>query len=154
MDALTLLRAEHQTVGAMLGLLEGDSRRGRESTDDLGAVIKDLITAETRRALLEEQVFWPAVRQTLPDGDALADHAIAQEEAGMTLRRRLEARNPGEPGFDEALSEFVTAARERMLDEECLVWPRVAAALSPEQLQNLGGRLEHARSNPPRSSTA
>jgi hypothetical protein len=154
MDALTFLRAEHQIVFDILEWLESRYRGGRARTPDLAAAVRDLVIAETRRARLEKELFWPAVRHALDDGAALADRALAQEEAGLTLRRRLQERSPGEPAFDEALSQLVSVMRERMMDAERLVWPRMAAALTQDELQELGGKLELARGSPPSPSTA
>jgi hypothetical protein len=143
MDALTFLSGEHRTV---LGILELLETSGRASANDLRTMVNDLIIAETRRARIETQVFWPAVRNALHDGDALADRAIAQEEAAKNLRRRLVDRHPNRAGLSRALAEFVAATRKRMMDEEDSVWPRFAALVGPDELQNLGRTLELARS--------
>lgn len=50
---------------------------------------------ESRREAIEEQLFWPAVREESDDGDELADHAIAKEQAGRKLLARLEEGKPG-----------------------------------------------------------
>ena len=44
-----------------------------------------------------------AVRDALDDGDALANKAIEQEQAGKELLQRLENGDPGEPDYQNAL---------------------------------------------------
>lgn len=46
---------------------------------------------------------WPAVRNALDEGDELADHATAQEQAGKVVLQRLENGSPGDPDSHDAL---------------------------------------------------
>lgn len=145
MDALTFLRGDHESVLGMLEVLDGAPEGDGAHSSGLGTMVENLIIAESRHEAIEEQFFWPAVRKALPDGDEMADHAIAQEEAGKKLLQRLEDGRPGEPDFHQALAEFVSAARAHIDYEQDVVWPRVAAAFSDQELAELGDKLEQAR---------
>ena len=154
MDALTFLRGEHNTMFDMLVLVDGLPHRARAGSGALDVIVRDLISAETRRERIEQELFWPAVRSALVDGNALADRALAQQESGKKLRQRLAESKPGERDFDDALTEFVATTRERMIDEQGLVWPRFAVAVDPAELADLGEQLERAHNTaPPRSLT-
>ncbi|MDT7569826.1 MAG: hypothetical protein QOG76_8450, partial [Pseudonocardiales bacterium] len=127
MDALTFLRQDHKSVLGMLEVLDGAPEGNGAQLSGLETMVNNLIIAESQHEAVEEQFFWPAVRRVLDDGDALADQAIAQEDAGKKLLQRLEEGQPGNPDYHDALREFVKAGREHIMFEQDVVWPRVAA---------------------------
>jgi hemerythrin-like domain-containing protein len=80
MDALTFLRQDHKSVLGMLEVLdEAPSGSGAEISG-LETMVTNLVIAESQHEAIEEQFFWPAVRDALEDGDELADEAIKQEQ--------------------------------------------------------------------------
>ena len=145
MDAITFLRQDHKSVLGMLEVLEDAPSGSGSQTSGLETMVNHLIIAESQHEAIEEQFFWPAVRDTLEDGDALADKAIEQEQAGKKLLQRLEDGKPGEPDYQEALKQFVHAGREHIAYEQEVVWPLFEAVVSREQLEKLGQKLEQAK---------
>ena len=85
MDALAFLRREHESVLGMFEVLDGAPRGTGAQQSGLATMVENLVIAESQHEAIEEQLFWPAVRDALDDGDELADHAISQEEAGKKL---------------------------------------------------------------------
>ena len=145
MDALTFLRQDHKSVLGLFETLDGAPSGSGAESSGLETVVNNLIIAESQHEAIEEQFFWPAVRDALEDGDALADKAIEQEQAGKKLLQRLEDGKPGEPDYHEALQEFVNAGREHIAYEQDVVWPQVEAAISREELEKIGEKLEQAK---------
>jgi hemerythrin-like domain-containing protein len=145
MDALTFLRNDHESVLEMLDALDGAGEVSDAQAGGLDAMVTTLIIAESQHEAIEEQWFWPAVRNALDDGDELADHGTAQEQAGKALLQRLEDGTPGEADYHDALQKFVQAGREHIAYEQDVVWPRIAAALSQADLDKIGERLETAK---------
>jgi hemerythrin-like domain-containing protein len=145
MDALTFLRQDHKSVLGMLEVLyEAPSGSGAE-VSGLETMVTNLVIAESQHEAIEEQFFWPAVRDALDDGDALADKAIEQEQEGKKLLQQLEDGKPGEAAYQEALQQFVQAGREHIAYEQDVVWPQFEAAVGREQLEKLGEKLERAK---------
>lgn len=145
MDALTFLRQDHKSVLGMLEVLADAPRGTGAQSSGLQTMVENLVIAESQHEAIEEQFFWPAVRDALDDGDALADKAVEQEQAGKQLLQRLEDGEPGEPDYHEALTEFVKAGREHIAYEQDVVWPRFEAAVSHDELMRLGEMLEAAK---------
>jgi hypothetical protein len=129
----------------MLEVLDGAPRGAGATESGLETMVTNLIIAESQHEAIEEQLFWPAVREALEDGDELADRAIAQEDAGKKLLQRLEDGKPGESDYHDALDEFVKAGREHIFYEQDVVWPKLSAAVSTEELDKLGAELEAAK---------
>lgn len=145
MDALTFLREDHKSVLGMLEVLDGAPSGAGAELSGLDTMVTNLVIAESQHEAIEEQFFWPAVRDALDDGDELADEAINQEQEGKKLLQRLEDGRPGDPDYQQALQEFVKAAREHIMYEQDVVWPVFEAAVSREEREKLGEKLETAK---------
>jgi hypothetical protein len=111
-DAIEFLHHDHEQVLGMLSRLERDAepvtggdadhlRRRRE-------LVTELVIAESRHEAVEEQYFWPAVRDQVPGGDRLADHGVAQEQAAKHVLARLDGMSADEPEFEPDVSRSVT----------------------------------------------
>jgi hemerythrin-like domain-containing protein len=145
MDALTFLRQDHKSVLGLLEVLaDAPSEPGAE-TNGLETYVTNLVMAESKHEAIEEEFFWPKVRDALDDGDELADVAVAQEQSGKKLLQQLEHGQPGEAAYHDALRDFVKLAREHIAYEQDVVWPKVEAAISREELEKLGEKLETAK---------
>ncbi|OBF75460.1 hemerythrin [Mycobacterium sp. 852002-51613_SCH5001154] len=143
MDAITFLRQDHKSVLGLFETLDGAPSGSGAEASGLETMVNNLIIAESQHEAIEEQFFWPAVRDAL--GDGLVDKAIEQEQAGKQLLQRLEDGKPGEPDYHEALQEFVRAGREHIAYEQDVVWPQVELAISREELEKIGEKLEQAK---------
>ena len=145
MDALTFLRQDPKRVLGMLEVLNDAPVGTGAEHSGLSTMVTNLIIAESQHEAIEEQIFWPKVRKALDDGDALADKAIEQEQAGKKLLQQLEDGAPGEPGYHQALREFVKAARAHIRYEQDVVWPLLREAVTEDELQDMGRKLETAK---------
>jgi hemerythrin-like domain-containing protein len=142
---LTFLRQDHKSVLGLLEVLDGAPSGSGAQVSGLKNMVSNLVISESQHEAIEQQHFWPAVREALDDGDELADHAIEQEQEGKKLLQRLEDGAPGERDYHEALQEFVKAGREHIRYEQEVVWPKFRAAVGREKLEELGEKLEAAK---------
>ncbi|ORJ64169.1 hemerythrin domain-containing protein [Mycobacterium simiae] len=143
MDALTFLRQDHKSVLGLFETLDGAPSGSGAQASGLETTVNNLIIAESQHEAIEEQYFWPAVRKAL--GDALADKAVEQEQQGKKVLQRLEDGEPGEPDYHEALQEFIKLGREHIAFEQEVVWPQVETAISRDELEKIGEKLEVAK---------
>jgi len=149
-DPFNFLASDHAEVKHLLTQLEvGGMRQGAATPEQLAQrkrLAERLVIEESRHEAIEEMHFWPAVREHLPNGDEMADTAIAQEEEGKEMLDKLDA---GTPGFEKLLADFTRAARAHINYEEIHVWPRFRTVLTKEQASELGSRLETAKKTAP-----
>lgn len=143
MDAITFLRQDHKSVLGLFETLDGAPSGSGAEASGLETVVNNLIISESQHEAIEEQFFWPAVRKAIGDGPV--DKAIEQEQAGKQLLQRLEDGKPGEPDYHEALQEFIKAGREHIAYEQDVVWPQVELAISRDELEKIGEKLEQAK---------
>jgi|tagenome__1003787_1003787.scaffolds.fasta_scaffold20954510_2 hemerythrin-like domain-containing protein len=152
-DAFEVLAHDHAEVKQMLTQLElGAVRQGAATDEQLAQrkkLAEQLVIEESRHEAVEEMYFWPAVREHLPDGDELADTALGQEQEGKEVLAKLDKLDAGNPEFEKLLAEFIRAGREHIDYEENHVWPGLRVALTAQQAQELGGKLEAGKKTAP-----
>lgn len=149
MDAPTYLRQDHKSVLGMLQFLDGAPKGTGATMSGLATMVENLIIAESQHEGIEEQFFWPMVREKLDNGDELADHAVEQEQEGKKLLEILRNNAPGDVEYHEALQSFVKAGREHIRYEQEVVFPLVEARVGLAERHELGTKLETARKMAP-----
>ncbi|MFD2420123.1 hemerythrin domain-containing protein [Amycolatopsis pigmentata] len=153
MDALEVLREDHQQVLDMLTRLEATPTVAAGTNGELLGARKKLVTeivvAESRHEAVEERYFWPAVRGEVPGGDALAEHAVDQERAAKYLLAALEETPADHPDIDSMIERLIHEGREHIDYEQNEVWPKVREAIDKDGLDKLGTRLAEAKKTAP-----
>ena len=148
-DAFGVLRRDHEKVERTLASLEDGPNAG-SGADQVELVARrrlaqQLIADEAGHEAIEEQCFWPVVKDRMPGGAALAEAGISQEHDARQILRQLDGLQAWDDGFEKLLREFTTAAREHVTFEETKVWPGLREALSAEEVSELGDSLLKAR---------
>ncbi|MGK8486775.1 hemerythrin domain-containing protein [Nocardia asiatica] len=149
MDALTFLRNDHESVLGMIELLERGRGNGAAETRARSELATSLVMAASQHEAVEEQFFWPAVRQALPDGDELADQALEQEDRAKRLLQQIEDSEAGSGEFEQALTEFIVALREHIEFEQGRVWPPLREAAGRDTMEELGQKMATAKKMAP-----
>jgi hemerythrin-like domain-containing protein len=148
-DAFSVLRRDHEKVERTLASLEDgpNAGSGAEQVELIARyrLTQQLIVDESHHETIEEQCFWPVVKDRMPGGAELADHAVVQERDASQALQRLEKLQAWDDGFEQLLRECITAAREHVAFEETQVWPGLREALSAEEVNELGDRLLAAK---------
>jgi hemerythrin-like domain-containing protein len=150
-DVFEVLSADHAEVKQLLTALEdsGDATTSQLVLDARIAVAQRLVMDSSAHEAAEEQYFWPAVRQHLPNGDKLAEEAISQEGEAKVVLNKLNKLNAGDPEFYQLIDEFIPAARQHIAFEETEVWPALRTALTAEQAAKLGEEVSKAKEHGP-----
>jgi hemerythrin-like domain-containing protein len=146
-DAITVLGRDHSQVRMMLKQLEAlpsYTTKGRPAQQSARKSIVDMMTvALSAHEAAEEEYFWPAVRKALPDGDALADGALAQEQEGKETLVALGKLEPDTEEFDSLVEQLILQLRKHVAYEET-VFLQVKSAMSSDDLNELGKKLLRA----------
>ena len=123
LDAVDLLKADHQKVKQLLGQLDSLIQQGASDTE------KDALVTKIRSELsvhesVENEVFFPAVREILRKKDVLQEATEDQEEAGDAIEA-LGDLQPGDAGYDKKLKELSGKIAAHAAEEERDVFPQV-----------------------------
>jgi hemerythrin-like domain-containing protein len=152
-NVFDVLRRDHEEVQRVLTELESGTTAvtgaNADQLEQRKKLVDKLITEESKHEAVEEEYFWPTVRDKLPDGDRLADQAIDQEQKAKYVLNDLLDLDPSDPKFEELVLKFLADGREHISFEENQVWPELQKVLSAEEAEALGDRLEKAKAIAP-----
>ncbi len=144
-DVIAELTTDHQEVEEFFGKIQalpsGDERRKKYAEK---AVI-ELV----RHSVAEEAYLYPAVRQFLPDGDAVADKEIEDHAKAERIMKELEGADADDSRFDRLVDDLMTEIRAHVRDEEDHLFPRLRTAASAEELAKLGDKVRQAKKTAP-----
>ena len=129
-DACELLDADHIAVKhlfvdyARLAVLpEADATVAQRTA--LAMKICDELTVH---AQIEEEIFYPALREALPDADALVDEATEEHQQAKQLIADIRAEWQASPVMDTLVSELNVAIEHHVKEERDELFPRAKAA--------------------------
>jgi hemerythrin-like domain-containing protein len=148
-NVFEVLRKDHEEVKRVLKELEtGVASALSADADQLKLrekLVEHLVIEESKHEAVEEEYFWPAVREKVPDGDRLADHAVEQEQKAKFVLDDLIGLSADKPEFEELVRKFITDGRKHIAFEENRVWPELEKTLSPQEANELGDKLEKGK---------
>ncbi|GAA0327564.1 hemerythrin domain-containing protein [Actinoallomurus spadix] len=148
-NVFDVLRKDHEEVKKALAELErGPTAATGASPEQLQIrekLVEQLIIEESKHEAVEEEYFWPAVRDKLPDGDRLADEATDQEQKAKYVLDELKDLKGDDPKFEQLLGKFIADGREHIVYEEERVWAPLRGVLSAEEADKLGTKLEEGK---------
>jgi hemerythrin superfamily protein len=142
MDAIALLKADHKTVETLFRKFEEAGRNARKLKRKL---VDQMVRELAIHAVIEEQVFYPAVRAK---ARALEDPVLeALEEHHVTkwLLKELEDLPPEAERFEAKVKVLMENVRTHVKEEERSLFPQVRKAFSPGELKDMAEALMLAR---------
>lgn len=151
-DVFDLLAADHAEVKQLLERFETLIAGGRttpELIEEGGALADTLISNSSQHEAAEEEHFWPAVKQRIPQGDSLAATAIDQESEAKKALARLDGMAPDDGQFIPLISKLIQAGRAHIDYEEQQVWPAFRDVLSADEANELGDKVAQAKEKAP-----
>ena len=136
-DAVALLSSDHAEVKQMFE----EYRQLVESNagDDLrGELAAQICSALTVHAEIEEDIFYPAMRESLDD-DLLLDQAEVEHGSARELVEQIEAMDPGDALYDATVLVLGEYVEHHVQEEENEIFPQ--AEKSGVDLDELGAEL-------------
>jgi Hemerythrin HHE cation binding domain len=143
-DVFEVLGTAHRETEQMLDRMHAMMGAPAELREHGGSLADTLISAVSQHEAAEEAYFWPAVREKVSDGDALAAGGIEQETEGKKVLADLDGMAPGDQQVIPLMTNFATAARAHIAYEEQQVWPSLRAALAADEARRLGAEIASA----------
>jgi hemerythrin superfamily protein len=134
-DALKILKADHKEVSDMVKKFEN----GRLSKDRKAAVAKQICQALTVHAQIEEEIFYPAARESVRAGEELLDEAEVEHGSVKQLIASIEGSSPDEELFEARVSVLGEYVKHHVKEEETQLFPKIRK--SDMDLQEVGAQL-------------
>jgi hemerythrin superfamily protein len=146
-DAIGLLKEDHRTVEQLFE--RWTEVRPEEGPAVKASLVEQIVRELSIHAAIEEQIFYPAVREALPEGAGLVDHSLEEHQEAKDLLAEIEKLDPGDPALEDKVGTLVADVRAHVEAEEGEMFPKLAEALGPEKLEEIGKALEKAKKTAP-----
>jgi anaerobic glycerol-3-phosphate dehydrogenase len=124
--ATHMIRMDHGAVMAKFHRIEADTPASQKK-----ALVDVICLALEIHAQLEEEFFYPALREAGADGEVLA-RSVPEHDAMRGHIERLRTLQPTDAAYDQALNALMREVMHHVADEETV--------LLPEAERLLGGR--------------
>lgn len=140
-DAVQLLLRQHDEIRRLFG--EFDARSSRPSKKK-EAIVRELITNLVKHSEIEEQVFYPAVREELEDLESEIDEDLEEHHAAELLLWELDHLSSDAARYDAKVTVLKENIFHHLEEEETELFPEVEKQMSEERRRELGAAMETA----------
>jgi hemerythrin superfamily protein len=140
MDALTLLKKDHQEVEKLFKRFEKTS-----APMERKKIVEAIIHALSQHAALEEQFLYPALRERGEKKAHLALEALEEHHVVKWLLDELDGRSAKDERFAAKVKVMIENVRHHVEEEETALFAVLRRAYSKEELADLGELMREAR---------
>ncbi|WP_295643638.1 hemerythrin domain-containing protein [uncultured Methylibium sp.] len=125
-DPFEMLKSDHREVEKMHKAYEKlvESEADAEERGELAARI---CAALTVHATVEEEVFYPPVREAIDDDDIM-DHADVEHESAKDLIAQIESMGPDDSHYDAKVTVLCEYVAHHVKEEEEEMFPKARKA--------------------------
>src|SRR5207237_4833742 len=121
-DAIEMLREDHRKVKDLFEEFEK-----AEEDDEKGRIVHTALTALEIHATVEEEIFYPAVREQIDDDDQM-DEPLEDNHAARLLIGELQEMKPGDEHFDAKFKVLAESVKHHIEEEETEMLPKAEDA--------------------------
>ncbi|NML13566.1 hemerythrin domain-containing protein [Azohydromonas caseinilytica] len=133
-----MIRMDHTHVLATFHQYEVDTPPKTKQ-----ALAKTVCLALEIHAQLEEEIFYPALREAQSD-NAVLDKSVPEHDEMRTLIARLRTLDPTDPEHDRVFMSLMRAVMHHVADEETTLLPQAELGLA-DRLNELGAKMTKRR---------
>lgn len=143
MDAIELLTADHNEVRALFEQFK--QAKEADDMDRMRQVQKEIFSELETHTRIEEDIFYPAVRET-EDEDLTETVAegVQEHHVVKVLMREIEDVS-GEETFASKMTVLIENVEHHADEEESEMFPELREKMGEARLQELGAELEAAK---------
>jgi hemerythrin superfamily protein len=137
MDAISLLKQDHQKVKGMVKEVEETGRRSTKQREELFQTIVDELTVHER---IEEEIFYPSVQKHEKAKDLVLESYV---EHGVVddLLDQISTIDVADEKWMPAFKVFRENLEHHIEEEEKELFPKTKSIFSEEQLERLGTEM-------------
>lgn len=140
MNAIDLLKADHQTVKEILSQLQDSTERAIKGRTQLLHKLEMEVSVHTK---LEEELLYPAFKEAGKKDDAEMYYEAKEEHRAVDslVLPDLKATDPSAPEFAGRVKVVKELLEHHIEEEESELFPRAEKLLSKSQLAEMGEQM-------------
>jgi hemerythrin superfamily protein len=119
-DAISMLTADHREVATMFEQYEGLGDRAKASKKKLA---DQICMALTLHAAIEEEIFYPALREKSKEAADLLDEALVEHAGAKDLIAQLQEADPEDDLYDAKVKVLGEQIEHHVKEEEGEMFP-------------------------------
>ena len=146
MDAITLLKEDHRNVEKLFKRFETS---GDKAYMTKRAIVDSIIEELSVHAAIEEQLFYPVSRATVPGTEDIALESLEEHHIVKWMLNELDSMAPEDERFDAKVTVLMENVRHHVKEEEEEFFPKVRDELDRTALNELGDALMTAKKMAP-----
>ena len=146
MDAITLLKNDHHNVEQLFKQFE---QAGPRAHVEKRKIVDRIIEELSVHAAIEEQVFYPVARATVPETETIALESLEEHHVVKWLLSELADMDPTHERFDAKTTVLIENVRHHVKEEENDFFPKVREHVGRNELADLGETLANAKKSAP-----
>ena len=141
MDAITLLKSDHEKVSGLFEKLEETTERAEKTREELFTKLKQELDLH---AHVEEKIFYPAIKEAEETRDITME-GIQEHHVVKVLLRELDAMAVTSETWTAKLKVLKENVEHHVEEEEDDMFKKARTVLSKEQLEELGALMEQEK---------
>jgi iron-sulfur cluster repair protein YtfE (RIC family) len=141
MNAFELLKQDHKKVSGIFEKLEPTTERGVKTREELFAQLKQELDIHAR---IEETIFYPAIKEAKETKDITLE-AYEEHNVVKQLLAELDELSKDDETWGAKLKVLKENVEHHVEEEEEEMFPSAREVLSPEQIEDLGTRMEASK---------
>ncbi len=141
MDAITLLKNDHDKVKRLLTELESTTERGVKTRQELFATIKGELTVHET---IEEEIFYPALKSH-PKAKDLVLEAYEEHHVVDTVMAELEGLDVSDETWGAKATVMKENVEHHIEEEEGEMFRQARQVFERDELDELGARMEERK---------
>ncbi|MEV6551142.1 hemerythrin domain-containing protein [Streptomyces sp. NPDC051597] len=146
MDAIVLLREDHKNVEKLFKQFE---KTGDDDHAERRELADKIIEELTVHAFIEEEIFYPAARESAPDTTDHILESVEEHHAVVWMLAELKKMDPADERFKAKMTVLIENVRHHVEEEEDDWFPDVRKAMGRNRLTELGEQMQTAKAKAP-----
>ena len=138
MDAITLLKEDHRSVEKLFKRFE---KAGEKAYVEKRDIVDRIIEELSKHAAVEEQLFYPVTRQTVPAVEDVALESLEEHHIVKWVLAELDGMDPADERFTAKVTVLIENVRHHVEEEETEFFPKVRDELGRNALGDLGDTM-------------
>ncbi|MBK7864757.1 MAG: hemerythrin domain-containing protein [Archangiaceae bacterium] len=146
MDAIKLLKQDHQDVEALFKRFEKSGDEAYQTHQRIGEQVIKLLSIH---AAIEEEFLYPAARELSEDTQDMVLEALEEHHVAKAVLAELEKMSAEDERYCAKLTVLMENIRHHVKEEEGELFPQLRKLMSNAQLEALGAAMKQAKGSAP-----